>query len=207
MKKEKLIAATVIGSVVAYILTVLILGWLTPDYNHVTHLISELGKSGAPFNYILNAVLMVSGISLLLMAWTINKLAPKSRILKYAIILLGLFGISVMCGGIFPCDENCLVPTSYSGYLHAITGMPAILTAPIAFILFGIAFKAIPHFAPISKTVYWLGIISIFAMIASALIFPYYNLMGLGQRVAAFFQLAVPFVIAYKLFNLNVHTE
>jgi hypothetical membrane protein len=207
MKKEKLIPAAVIGSVISYILVVLILGWLRPGYDHTTELVSDLGKSGALYNYVLNIVLVISGISLLLMAWLIYKLIPNSRILKYAVISFGLFAVSVICGGIFPCDESCLVPTSYSGFLHAITGLPAMLTAPLAFILFGIVLKTIPHFAPISKIVYWLGITSIFAMIASAVIFPYFNLMGLGQRIAAVFQLAVPFIIAYKLFSYQIQAE
>lgn len=207
MKKEKLIPAAVIGSVISYILVVVILGWLRPGYDHTTELVSDLGKSGALYNYVLNIALVISGISLLLMAWLIYKLIPNSRILKYAVISFGLFAVSVICGGIFPCDESCLVPTSYSGFLHAITGMPAMLTAPLAFILFGIVLKTIPHFAPISKIVYWLGITSIFAMIASAVIFPYFNLMGLGQRIAAVFQLAVPFIIAYKLFSYQIQAE
>ncbi|WP_411028816.1 DUF998 domain-containing protein [Spongiimicrobium sp. 3-5] len=204
MRKEKIIAALVIGCILSYVLSVLVLAHIKPEYNHFTDLVSELGRSGEPFNYVLNMVLILSGIGLMLMAWSISKLISTSKTSKYATISMGLFGVSVLCGGIFTCDSSCLAPTSYSGFLHAITGMPAVITAPTAFILFGRTFRSSPHFVSISAIVFWLGIASIFAMVASAVIFPYINLMGLGQRIAAIFQLTVPFIIAYKLFSYPI---
>ena len=204
MKTEKFIASLVISSVASYILAVLFLARLNPGYNHYHNLVSELGRYGAPYNYVLNIVLMISGISIIALAGIIYKLFSNSRTLIVGCISLALFGASVVLGGVFPCDQNCLVPISASGYLHAITGMPAMITAPLSFILIGKLFKSEPHFISVSKPIYWLGILSIFAMIASVAIFPYFNLIGLGQRIAAFFQLAVPFIIAYKLFDFHI---
>ncbi len=207
MKTQKFIASLVISSVLLYILTVVILANLNPGYSHINDLVSELGKSGAPFNYLLNIVLMISGISIIMLGWIIYKFIRKSSTLIFACISLALFGVSIFLGGVFPCDQSCLEPTTYSGYLHAITGMPAMITAPLSFILLGKSFKSDSHFNPVSKTVYWLGIFCIVAMLSSATIFPYFNLIGLGQRIAAFFQVAVPFIIAYKLFSYHVQSE
>ena len=60
----KIISGFVMVSVIAYTVAVIVLGHLNPGYSHVADLVSELGGTGSPYNFVLNITLMISGISL-----------------------------------------------------------------------------------------------------------------------------------------------
>ncbi len=196
---QNAIAIAVLISVTFYLSSVLWLGQHQKDYNHFIDLVSELGKREMPYSYVLNSTLVLSGMSLICLAVLLFYRLEESRTRIIGIISLGLFGLSVFFGGTFPCEGDCLHPTTTSGYLHAILGLPAVITAPLAYILIGKSMGSSDQFRVISDLIRWLGWCTALAMIAAMSIFPNLGLVGLGQRVGALFQLAVPLVISIRL--------
>ena len=201
--KEKWVGLFAIICILLYIGSIAILGSMNNNYDHTVNLISELGKPNMKYNFILNTTLVFSGISLITMAYYLKRALPKSRARKVGVISLGLFGLSVISGGLFPCEIDCMNPTTTSGYLHAYLGLPTNITSPLSFIALSRSMKTSQQFQPLSNISLWLGILSCITLATSFTLFPELNLIGLGQRVAVFFQLSVPFLISIKILKNN----
>jgi len=200
---SKNISIGVILGVFSYIFSVIILGSIKPDYSHIRDLVSELGETGSPFNFILNISLVFSGLVLIGLGIELHKeISKNSTKHRIGYICLALFGLSVICGGLFPCDKGCTEPVTISGYLHAITGIPAMITAPLSFVLIGLQMEKNQQWKSLYPIIFWGGILSIPAMILSATVFPYYGLTGLGQRIAGSFQLLIPVFLSLRLYRV-----
>ena len=205
--KQKWIGIFTVICILSYIGSIVLLGSLNDDYSHVQNLVSELGKPSMPYNFVLNITLVVSGVSLLTLAYYLNRILPKSKAQSIGTISLGLFGFSVIAGGLFPCEIDCMTPSTISGYLHAYLGMPTLITAPLSFIALGISMRATRQFNNLSELSIGLGILCFLALVASFTLFSQLNLTGLGQRIAAFFQLSVPFLISLHIINYHESTS
>ncbi len=205
--KGKWIGLFTIICILSYIVSIAFLGIVNDNYNHTQNLVSELGKPNMNYNFVLNVTLIISGISLIFLAYYLKEILPKSITRDLGTIALGLFGLSVVFGGVFPCEVNCMNPTTTSGYLHAYLGMPTIITAPLSFIGLSRSMKNSLQLRGISNAALWLGILTIIASLASFTLFLKLDLVGLGQRITAFFQLSVPFLIAIKIIKPHEHVS
>ena len=201
--KGKWIGLFIVSCILFYIGSIAFLGSINDNYNHTLNLVSELGKPNMRFNFVLNITLIMSGISLITMAYYLKKVLPESKARKIGVVSLSLFGLSVISGGLFPCEIDCMNPTTTSGYLHAYLGIPTIITSPLSFIALSRSMKTSQQFQSLSNISLWLGILACIALLASFTLFPEINLIGLGQRFTAFFQLSVPLLIAIKIIKTN----
>ncbi|MDN5215841.1 DUF998 domain-containing protein [Fulvivirgaceae bacterium BMA12] len=197
----KLISLSIILGVVGYLVLVIYLGNLKPGYSHLTDLVSELGEKGSFRGYWLNAVLMWSGSSLILFGVLLNRLLPPGRFGKWGPVFISAFGGSVLAGGLFPCDPGCIAPVSLSGHLHAILGLPAMLTVPLGFILVSFRMKESSHWHNLALFIRVSGFLTLPLMIIGSSVFPALGLMGLGQRIPLLFQLGVPLIMAVRLYK------
>jgi hypothetical membrane protein len=96
--------------------TVVVLGFIRPDYSHSLQLMSELGETGAPTAIFMNLVTAILGISILLFALGLYSIAHGTSGKVGSIIML-IGGICMIGGGIFPCDPGC-EPVSFIRSLH-----------------------------------------------------------------------------------------
>lgn len=81
-----------------------------PGYSHVTNYASELGAAGAPYPALFNISIIVSGIAAiaaaLLLPAGLSRLGAKRPWAVVAAIALGLWGIAMIMGGLFPMPDD-----------------------------------------------------------------------------------------------------
>ena len=131
-----------------FIITSIIGGYLYPNYNHISNLISETYAVDATYNhqlryfgYIPSAIF--TGIYLIYF----NYKTPKSSLKT-----LGCFSIlisyslgTIICA-IFNCDAGCnpdFINPSISQIIHNLTGFLTYLVMPFSMFLIGLEFKKI----------------------------------------------------------------
>ena len=141
---KKGVAVTGILGVFLFVVTTVIGGFLHSNYNHIAQFISELYAVEASnadalrfYGYI------PSGICIVLFAFFLNAILPKSIGTTIGCILFGFFyGFGTILCSIFTCDAGCntkLIDPSLSQLIHNGMGMMTYLFVPIALLCIGIS--------------------------------------------------------------------
>jgi hypothetical membrane protein len=179
---RKFSAYSILGSIFLYIGSIIISGFLKPDYRHLRNYISELGETGYSYSYILNYSLIVTGFFLVLFAYAMHISIKKEKYSIIPFLSLLYFGLSMVAGGVFPCDKGCINPVTFSGYMHIYSGAPLLILNPFAFYLFAKRMENDTLWkikATFSKRIAFILLILYFL----SFLFPNFNLAGLGQRL------------------------
>lgn len=199
---KSIIPAFVILSILAYVASTYYLGSINEGYSHLKNFVSELGKPNMPQHNLLNFSLIAIGLSLWGLAYILHSVLTNSQVATRGVIFLVLLAGTIFFEGIFPCEGDCMNPTTLSGYIHGIVGIPAIIFSPLANIYISKGMRDNSHFYPIWKVCYQLGILTAVAMLLAMILFPYLDLMGLGQRIGVFFMFIVPIIISIRLITI-----
>jgi len=84
-------------------------GFMTPDYNHMTQDVSDLGRDGAPAAQIFNYGVMAAGAAMILgglgLFLGMRRLGGGVVMPLLAAIAIGLFGVSFIIGGMHPLPD------------------------------------------------------------------------------------------------------
>ncbi len=134
-RTQSLLAICGIIGPVIYTIIVIIMGFLHPDYNHVTQYMSELGAVGAPYAVIMNTLgLPLLGLLTIFFAIGLHRDIGDSKDSKIGPFLIAVSGTALVMTGIFPCDPGC-ADVTFVGNMHSafatIAGVGMFL-APIA---------------------------------------------------------------------------
>jgi len=132
----RLSAACGMAAPLTFFGTVLVLGFLRPDYSHTTQLMSELGIPGSPYAVVMDLIgLALTGVLLILFTPTIHAALGNERGGTAGALLVAVVGIMFIGMAFLPCDTGCVAETT-AGHLHLLLGMAGILvTAASAFLL------------------------------------------------------------------------
>ncbi len=103
---------------IIFTVVLLILGFIHPDYNHVTQYISEFGAVDAPYALIMNTVgIPLLGVLIIAFAFALDQGVNNGKGSKIGPLLVGISGVSFVLCGIFICDPGC-IPISTVGIIH-----------------------------------------------------------------------------------------
>lgn len=190
----------VLASIFSYYAAMIYLGSINPGYSHLTEYVSELGKPHLPSHGLLNSALLFLGISFACFAYALKQVFADSEYARPASLWTFVFALTLFVEGLFPCEgTSCTEPSTFSGYMHIIAGLPAIFAAPLANYRIAQAVQSSPHFLHLAALLMWLAKLGIVAIIISVVIFPLLGLSGLGQRVGVAFIFSIPVIVAFKL--------
>lgn len=107
MQSRLLLLTGIVGPLV-FAITVVIVGSLRPDYNHVSQFMSELGEAGGQFAMAMNYFgFMLSAGLILVFVLVFRSHFPRTVINSIATGLLALFAVSMFLAGVFSCDVGC----------------------------------------------------------------------------------------------------
>lgn len=121
--------AGVVGPIV-FAALVIVGGFITDGYSHVSQKISELGGEGAQNALLQNINFIVLGLLVLAFTWALHRVVGG-----VAPLLIGGFGLSsAILNGVFQCDAGCAGETT-EGLLHNVTGVTGFLAALVAMFL------------------------------------------------------------------------
>ena len=96
----------------------LILGFIQPEYNHVTDYISELGAVDAPYSLIMNTVgISLLGVLIIAFAFALDRGVNNGNGSKIGPMLVIISGVGFVLCGIFICDPGC-IRISTVGIIH-----------------------------------------------------------------------------------------
>lgn len=123
---------------IIFAITVLVIGILTPGYDPVTQLISELGIPNLPYAAIFNGIgLILVGILLSSFAYAVYKVFNRGWKVAVGSSMVVIAGLSFIAMGFFHCDQGC-VPISLTGHLHLVFGEIAIIAGMLAAFIFSV---------------------------------------------------------------------
>jgi Protein of unknown function (DUF998) len=185
--KNKLAFWLGILSVITFVITTIIGGFLYPNYSHISQFISESYAVDAPkadllrhFGYI------PSGVLFLLFSFFGNKKTPKSTLKSIGFFGIGFgYGFGTIICSIFNCDSGCnpeLIDPSLSQIIHNLMGLITYMIVPFSILLIAIASRKWKNGLYLSNISYLVFIISfLFVVILNANLGSQFK--GLIQRV------------------------
>jgi hypothetical membrane protein len=110
LSRERVLLTAGIAVPILYYGTLLISSLFYPGYNHITQYASELGSSAARWPAIFNTGIVLLGICGIAAGFghtfALRRLAGKKALPILAGLFLGLFGVAMVMGGLFPMPDD-----------------------------------------------------------------------------------------------------
>ncbi len=117
---------------VLFAVTVIVAGYLTPGYNPVTQVMSELGIPGVPGAAVMNIIAFgLVGILLVVFAFAVLRAFSSRRTGAFGSAMVAAAGLFFVAMAVFHCDPGCM-PRTAAGNLHLLFGLGAIVAAVLA---------------------------------------------------------------------------
>ena len=186
---------------IIFTVVLLILGFLQPEYNHITQYISEFGAVDAPYALIFNTIgFPLLGILIIAFTFALNKGVNNGKGTKIGPLLLVVAGCSFILVSIFPCDPGC-IPISIVGIVHGyfcLIALLALILAPF-FMLHRLVRDDKWHNYHIYSVI--IAVIALSVIIMGKLNF-FVESIGLLQRIAYGVSLLWVEIMAIKLFRV-----
>lgn len=180
-----LLVLTSLGSLAVVTVLTLWAGALTPGYSHASQFISELGETGALYEWpvrlsgFLPAGLLVTAFAVLAF-----RAIPRSRS-----VTVGIFGLVLYAGGylvavVYPCDTGCRPDEpSISQAIHNAAGLLGYLGAPTFLFLLARAAGRWTDARVLSVTGYAAAAMALAGLLTLS---PESAVVGLSQRAIEF---------------------
>ncbi len=127
-----LLTITSVASLGVMILIVVVAGALTPDYSHVSQFVSELGATGAAYEWLVRlAGFLPAGLLLLAFCALALRVLPRSPAVIAGLLGLAIYALGYLVAAAFPCDLGCSpAQPSTSQLIHDAGGLVGYLLAP-----------------------------------------------------------------------------
>ena len=206
MTRRRLLLAIALASIVAslaYPLVALLLGLQVEGYSHLRDQISELGRRELPHAPILNTVLVIDAALVIALAVAVRLSIGEGRGSRWAVALIATFGGALLLGGLFPCDADCL-PTTFSGWVHALNALPAAVATIGAPFAVSRLFARDPRLALFASGAFVLGVLVVVSVLAAFTLFPLLDLGGLGQRLVLAWQVGFFVLVGGAVVHVNL---
>jgi len=181
-----------------------LIGFLSSDYNSMSHYISELGAVGAEYSKIINYFgFLPIAFSALIITLLLQSKFSNTRLSRVGFLLVGIgYFIAYFGAFIFPCDFGCPSEGSFSQNMHMILGLISYLITPVGLILLGIGLRKEPMIihSLASFVATFIFLLGFFMMLNPSQI----DLLGFWQRLADYTVFAL---LIFLSLNLKEQTK
>ena len=181
-----------------------LIGFLSSDYNSMSHYISELGAVGAEYSIIINYFgFLPIAFSVLIITLLLQSKFSNIRFSRVGFLLVGIgYFIAYFGAFIFPCDFGCPSEGSFSQNMHMILGLISYLITPVGLILLGIGLRKEPMIihSLASFVATFIFLLGFFMMLNPSQI----DLLGFWQRLADYTVFAL---LIFLSLNLKEQTK
>ena len=176
-----------------------LIGFLSSDYNSMSHYISELGAVGAEYSKIINYFgFLPIAFSALIITLLLQSKFSNTRLSRVGFLLVGIgYFIAYFGAFIFPCDFGCPSEGSFSQNMHMILGLISYLITPVGLILLGIGLRKEPMIihSLASFVATFIFLLGFFMMLNPSQI----DLLGFWQRLADYTVFALLIFLSLNL--------
>jgi hypothetical protein len=175
------LALIAIGGIVYFVVAVVVLHFLRPDYNPITHAVSNYAVG--PYGYLMTAAFYALALSVFALALSLFRSIALTNLTRSAILLLCLASCGMIVMGIFPGDVHALhPPATMTGVVHWTAAGASFLSIMIAAFLLSSSFKTDERFQRFQRPCYILA----WGMVGALLVYGILALVGwigVGQRI------------------------
>jgi len=173
-----LLALLAIIGIVYFVVTVVVLHFLRPEYNPINHAVSNYAVGS--FGYLMTSAFYVLALSVFALALGLFFSVTPTNLSRIAILLLFIAGCGMVAMGIFPGDVHALhPPATITGVVHWTSAGVSFMCIMIAAFLLSVSFKSDKRF---QRFCFILAL----AMVGALLLYGILALVGwigIGQRV------------------------
>jgi hypothetical protein len=141
-----------------FILAVVALHFLRPDYNPASRFISEFAVG--PYGWLMTIAFFALGLASVAIAFGIQKSLPPSWTGRIGTTLLGVFGAGVFIAGIFPIDVQG-GPTTTTGAVHMGVSLLSFVTVIVGIFVNSRAFARDPPWKSYGRLSAALGVATV----------------------------------------------
>lgn len=105
---NRLLLLAGIAGPLTFAVTVVIVSFMRPGYNHLNQFMSELGEAGGHYAWVMNYFgFMVSAGLILVFVLAFPTRLPRTTLSSIAAALLVIFAASMFMAGVYSCDVGC----------------------------------------------------------------------------------------------------
>lgn len=176
-----LLALISIGGVIYFVVSVLVLHFLRPEYNPMNHAVSNYAVG--PFGYLMTLAFYALALSVFALGLGLFCSIALTNLSKTAIILLWIASCGMVVMGIFPGDAHALhPPATVTGEIHWTAAGVSFLSIMIAAFLLSGFFKTDEQFRRFQHPGFIFAIVMIGALVLFGLL-ALIGWIGIGQRI------------------------
>ncbi len=175
------LALIAIGGIVYFVVTVVVLHFLRPEYNPINHAVSNYAVG--PFGYLMTAAFYVLALSVFALALGLTRSIALTNLSRVAVLILCLASIGMVVMGIFPGDVHALhPPATITGVIHWTAAAISFLSIMIAAFLLSSRFRTDERWQAFQHRCFILALIMVEALLLYGLL-ALVGWIGMGQRI------------------------
>jgi len=180
-KQVAWLALIAIGGIVYFIVAVVVLHFLRPEYNPINHAVSNYAVG--PYGYLMTAAFYVLALSVFALALGLIGSIALTNLSRVAVLILCLASVGMVVMGVFPGDVHALhPPATITGVIHWTAAGISFLSIMIAAFLLSSFFKTDERWQMFQRICFILAL----AMVGALLLYGMLALVGwigIGQRI------------------------
>jgi len=175
------LALIAIGGIVYFVVAVLILHFLRPDYNPINHAVSNYAIG--PYGYLMTAAFYALALSVFALALGLARSMVLTDQARVAVMLLNLASVGMIVMGIFPGDVHALhPPATITGVIHWTAAGVSFASIMIAGFILSRCFKTDERWQAFQRSTLVLAMAMVVALLAYGVL-ALVGWIGVGQRI------------------------
>jgi hypothetical protein len=170
-----------VGGIVYFVVAVVVLHFLRPEYNPINHAVSNYAVG--PYGFLMTASFYVLALPIFALALGLSQCIARNNLSSVALLLLGFAGIGMVVMGIFPGDAHALhPPATVTGVIHWTAAGLSFLSIMIAAFLLSVSFKKDVRFQRFQRPCLLLALAMVGALVLYGIL-ALVGWIGIGQRI------------------------
>lgn len=170
-----------IVGIVYFVVAVLILHVLRPEYNPINHAVSNYAVG--PYGYLMTAAFYALALSVFALALGLARSMVLTNQARVALLLLNIASVGMIVMGIFPGDVHALhPPATVTGVIHWTAAGASFASIMIAAFILSRCFKTDERWQAFQRSTLVLAMAMVAALLAYGVL-ALVGWIGVGQRI------------------------
>lgn len=175
------LALIAIGGIVYFVVAVVVLHVLRPEYNPINHAVSNYAVG--PYGYLMTAAFYALALSIFALALGLARSMVLTNRARLAVLLLNIASVGMIVMGIFPGDVHALhPPATITGVVHWTAAGVSFSSIMIAAFLLSNCFKTDERWQAFQRPALANAMAMVVALLAYGVL-ALFGWIGIGQRI------------------------
>jgi hypothetical membrane protein len=193
-------ATTAIACYTYFVLALLLMHVLRPDYTPTSHMISDYAVG--PYGWIMTTAFLTLSSASLMLLLGLARSGPRSVAARLGTLVLGIASLGLLVSAIFPTDLDG-TPSTRTGDIHTISFLVNVGCSLLSTVLLSLSFGSDPRWRPYRRTALILASLIMLAFILQFLTLHRGMPYGLTNRLFVALAIAWPLATSFRLRALS----